>query len=224
MQRKQTIILFLNFIIASTFFHFIFLVQYFETGRAYSQTVENEIIENTLNTVEKATAGISEITESLSNTTTANNNIIPNQNLTTIEVGVSNGKSEMSMNGTNTNLSKADAVKQPVWINYTDEVDGFTIEQPSDWIVDDILNKIENSNQSASFEYSVLLPSYNSYKVMTRVSAIDKIVNYDNTYDERIIFEKPNMTKYIIDGENAGSYLYLQNLKILFLMEIMWKK
>lgn len=199
-------------------------MQYFETGRAYSQTVENEIIENTLNTVEKATAGISEITESLSNTTTANNNIIPNQNLTTIEVGVSNGKSEMSMNGTNTNLSKADAVKQPVWINYTDEVDGFTIEQPSDWIVDDILNKIENSNQSASFEYSVLLPSYNSYKVMTRVSAIDKIVNYDNTYDERIIFEKPNMTKYIIDGENAGSYLYLQNLKILFLMEIMWKK
>ena len=34
---------------------------------AYAQTVENEIIENTLETVEKATAGISEITESLNN-------------------------------------------------------------------------------------------------------------------------------------------------------------
>src|ERR671911_416221 len=40
------------------------------TQFVYSQTVENEIIENTLETVEKATTeGLSEITESVSNAT-----------------------------------------------------------------------------------------------------------------------------------------------------------
>lgn len=159
----------------------------------YAQTVENEIIENTLQRVEEATQGTKEVREQANK---ADQTVVVNE--------------------TSRSKVQENEEMKSSWKNYTDEYNGFTIEYPSSWISDNY-SRIENSYQNASFEYRAYPASHDTYKVLTRISAIDTVVNYDSNYDDRVLLEKPNMTKYVIDGEKAGSYSYLQKDKESFL-------
>jgi hypothetical protein len=159
----------------------------------YAQTVKNEIIENTLERVKEATQGTKEVLEQANKAD---------------QTGV--------VNETSRSKVQENEEMKSSWKNYTDEYDGFTIEYPSSWIANNY-SRIENSYQNASFEYRAHSASHDTYKVLTRISAIDTVVNYDSNYDDRVLLEKPNMTKYIIDGEKAGSYSYLQKDKESFL-------
>jgi hypothetical protein len=159
----------------------------------YAQTVENEIIENTLKRVEEATQGSKEVLEQANK---ADQTVVVNE--------------------TSRSKVQENEEMKSSWKNYTDEYDGFTIEYPSTWSANNY-SRIENSYQNASFEYRAYSASHDTYKVLTRISALDTVVNYDSNYDDRILLNKPNMTKYVIDGEKAGSYSYLQKDKESFL-------
>jgi hypothetical protein len=108
------------------------------------------------------------------------------------------------------------------WKNYSNNEFGFRIEYPSDWIVKEKQNRFEpgikliirsTENPSSSiysdFAFGGSGPiSSSDVATLTEDEKKQTIDNNLDINDERHLVEDVNTSKYIIDGERAGSFTY----------------
>jgi len=137
--------------------------------------------------------------------------------LQTIYAQTSNPNSTQTNNTTN----------QTQWKVYTTNKFGFSIQYPQSWTISEKQNRFESGveltiespdisdpNRGAfNFVSSGPTPT-NNIRILTNIIIDELVGGFDVDYDRRLI-ENANITRYKIDGENAGAFLFVTDSKEL---------
>jgi PsbP-like protein len=120
--------------------------------------------------------------------------------------------------GTNSTRSTP-ADSQIQWKVYVNDKFGFTVEYPQFWIIDEKQNRFEYRPELLISSPELSNPDYGQFgftsappsptdniTLMTDLSAENTI---NSVYGEMRLIEDTNVTRYKIDGEKAGAYIYV---------------
>jgi len=129
-----------------------------------------------------------------------------------------------SFNSTQINSTTS---SQPQWKVYTNNKFGFSIEHPQSWLISEKQSRFEsgvdltiespdisNPNHGA-FTFSNAGPTpTNNIRILMNMVINEMVGGFDLDYDRRLI-ENANITRYKIDGENAGAFVIVLDSKEL---------